>query len=95
MKKEQVFTILGGSVLLGLLMYRKQKRQQKPAQTLAKDNSLKAAVKNTVVSAKNLGPELKNTMGTIEEIKTEINQFTADIEPQLKKLTKDVEKFQK
>lgn len=95
MKKGQVFTILGGSSLLGLLMYRKQKRQQKAAQTLAKDNSLKAAVKNTVVSAKNLSPELKNTMKTIEEITTEISQFIADIEPQLKKLTKDVEKFQK
>ncbi|GKS80967.1 hypothetical protein LPAF129_06520 [Ligilactobacillus pabuli] len=95
MKKSQIFTILGGSALLGALMYRRQKKQQAPVFESAPKQNLATAVKKTTVSAKNLATELQSSMGTIDEITTEINDFMVEIDPKVQKLTKSLAKFQK
>ena len=95
MKKTQVFSIVGGSALLGLLMYRKQHKKQVSDKTLTKDPTLKSAVKNTTVSAKNLVSELKTSLQTVQEITSEVESFVQGVEPQIKKLTKDIAKMQK
>lgn len=95
MKKSQIFTILGSSALLGVLMYRRQKKQQAPVFEAAPKQNLATAIKKTGVSAKNLATELQSSMGTIDELTTEINDFVVEIDPKVKKLTKSLEKFQK
>lgn len=95
MKKAQIFSIIGGSTVLGLLMYRKQHKRQITDASLKKDPTLRSAIKNTSVSAKKLVSEIKTSLQTVEEITDEIGEFMTEVEPQIKKLTKDVEKMQK
>lgn len=95
MKKAQIFSIIGGSTVLGLLMYRKQHKRQITDAPLKKDPTLRSAIKNTSVSAKKLVSEIKTSLQTVEEITDEIGEFMTEVEPQIKKLTKDVEKMQK
>lgn len=95
MKKAQIFSIIGGSAVLGLLMYRKQHKRQITDASSKKDPTLGSAIKNTSVSAKKLVSEIKTSLQTVEEITDEIGDFMTEVEPQIKKLTKDVEKMQK
>lgn len=95
MKKTQVFSIVGGSALLGLLMYHKQHKKQVSDNSLTTDPTLKSAVKNATVSAKNLVSELKTSSQTVQEITNEVESFMRGVEPQIKKLTKDIKKMQK
>ncbi|WP_270775695.1 hypothetical protein [Ligilactobacillus acidipiscis] len=76
-------------------MYRKQHKRQITDASLKKDPTLGSAIKNTSVSAKKLVSEIKTSLQTVEEITDEIGEFMTEVEPQIKKLTKDVEKMQK
>lgn len=95
MKKSQIFSIIGGSVLLGFLMYRKQKKHQPALTAVPNEPSLKSAVTATARSAKNLAAELKNTLATVNDISTDVTDFMAEVEPQVKELNQSLEKFQK
>ncbi len=95
MKKAQIISIIGGTVLLGALMYAKQRSNKKSGTKTNSAPSLKQAVKNTTVSAKDLSSELKSTLPTVDEISTEVGKFMHDIQPKINKLTKSIQKFSK